>query len=187
MGLNTVQAVLTSILNRIQELENAGFSVLTPMSDKTLKSFTGDFLTKIANLVGQGRGGLGDTDLQNTVPLRVRANRSRGMAADILAVAQLANTTSGAPPAVYTEFGSGFVAFEVDIQQCPSPYWVGIMMGIAKPVGVYGVLGYTLAGWTGAIFGSAHATGTTPTNELFGDSYGPSGPVMGAAQAITPF
>lgn len=183
-GQNNNQNLLQAILNRIQELENAGFSVLTPMSDKTLKSFTGDFLTKVGNLVGQGRGGMGDTDLQNSVPLRIRVNRSRGMALDVLAVAQLADTTVGAPPPVYTEFGSGFAAFEVDIQQCPSPYWVGIALGEAKPVGVYGSLAYTLVGWTGAIFGDSNAPASPPLSTQFGDAQGATGPVWGSAQLL---
>lgn len=85
-GKPRLEAWIASYLEEVQELEDAIFETYTL---RQLDNATGARLDIVGNLVGQPRVD-GDDDRQRLyVKLRIRANRSRGRASDIIALAGL--------------------------------------------------------------------------------------------------
>lgn len=176
MALNTTQCTLTALLNRLQDVENVGFAVLVELSDPTFAATTGDMLDKVGRRVGEPRGGRVDADYQAAIRLRARVNRSRGMATDVLAVAQLAALNSVPYYQEAQELGADPCVFEIDITNLPSPAWVARLLGQAKPLGVRGLLAYSVDGNDAFTWGDATSASTAVTAQLWGDSVGGTGP-----------
>lgn len=178
MALNTVQALAQAQANRRQALEDVAWSVLTALSDPTFATVTGVLLDKIGARVGELRGGRVDSDYQAAIRLRIRVNRSRGKAEDIIAIAKLAAIHS---TPLYTEPDDDGPLFEVDITNLPGGKQVGTLLGQAKPLGVPGLLVYSPDGQTYAAWGDSVSPGTLTPATTWGDSVGATGPLWGSA------
>jgi hypothetical protein len=176
MALNTVQCILTAILNRVQDVENVGWAVLQQLSDKTLASLTGDLLNKVGARVGEGRGGRVDADYQAAIRLRIRVNRSRGKAEDLIQIAKLAATNSTPYYQEAQELGADPCVFQLDITNLPSAAWVSRLIGQAKALGVRGLLCYSTDGNDAFTWGDATSATNTVTAQQFADSVGGTGP-----------
>lgn len=140
-GQNTTQNTLQAILNRVQELENEIWFVLSSMS---INAAFGDLLNKLGNLVGEPRNGRSDADYQAGIRLKIRVNISSGRATDMIAVAQLAAPST----IVYVEppgtSSCGAAAFILDLFNLPSPAYVVAKMKHARAAATYGLIQYTM-------------------------------------------
>ena len=134
-GLNNNQNLLASYLNRLQELENACWTLLQSMS---IGAATGDLLNKLGAIVGEARASRSDADYQAAIRLRIRVNISSGRAVDVLAVASLANA-----PYLPTYSDVGVAAFILDMFQLASPATVASKLSHTRAAGTYGVMQYT--------------------------------------------
>ncbi len=141
MALNRNQAVLTAILNRLQEAENAAWTLLTSMS---IEAAANDLLDKIGKLVGEPRIGRSDDEYRAGVRLKVRSNISSGRAVDVLDVAALACAASLTPTLpVYID--SPPAAFVIELWNIPgtsAPY-IADKLRHVRPAGVQGLVQYT--------------------------------------------
>jgi hypothetical protein len=147
-GLNNNQNLLQAILNRVQEVENAAWTLLSAMA---VGNATGDLLNKFGKLVGEGRLGRTDGDYQAAIRLRIRVNRSRGMAVDVIAVGLLASTNGTLPN--YTEYPPtppagvaslpGGASWSMDIFNLPNGNQVASKLKSTRAAGTYGVLQFS--------------------------------------------
>ena len=80
-----IAALLTSIVTPAQNLEAALWQLLTQRFATTA---IGSNLDAIGKLVGQARNGLADVDYRTYIAARISANRSMGLAEDLLRVAK---------------------------------------------------------------------------------------------------
>ena len=135
-GQNNTQNVLQAILNRVQELENAAWSVLSALS---VGAATGDLLNTLGKLVGEPRLGRVDADYQAAIRLRIRVNRSKGRAADVIDVGVLASTNGSVPN--YLEYYPA--AWVLDILNLPSANQVVPKLRSTRAAGTYGLLQFT--------------------------------------------
>lgn len=134
---NRIQKLLTAYVNRVQEYEDA---VWTWLSSMTVDAATGDLLDKIGKLAGEARGGRSDTDYRQAVRLRIRVNRSKGKAIDLVDVAILAaGSTTGA---AYSE--GGIASWDVTILNLKGPLSVLTMLGKAAAAGTSGTLTFSI-------------------------------------------
>lgn len=180
MALNTVQAVLLAQVNRLQELEDAGFTILDPLSDPTFAAITGDLLDKVGGHIGELRQGRSDGDYQAAIRIRIRMNRSRGTPEDIIAIAVLASINS--TPS-YFEFDHTCV-FEVDIINLPGAAQVARLLGQAKPVGIRGLLVYSSDASTVGRWGDAVQPSPLVAANTWGDAVGATGPLFASGVAL---
>ena len=81
-----IAALLSSFVSPAQDLESALWQLLTQRFAATA---IGSNLDAIGKLVGQPRNGLADVDYRTYVYARISANRSSGLAEDLLRVAKL--------------------------------------------------------------------------------------------------
>ena len=169
MALNTVQAILRALANRLQEAEDAAFTLITALSDPTLNSIVGDLLDKVGARVGEPRGGRSDADYLVAIRIRVRVNRSRGKAEDIVQVAILASVNS---VPTYAEYYPA--SFLVTALNLPGAGQVAKLLGRAKSAGTYGVLAASKVGQNGFVWGDT-VSGVYGANSKWGDTVAPSG------------
>lgn len=176
MALNTVQAVLVAYASRLQDLEDVTWAILAALSDPTFASITGDLADKVLfRLTGETRDGRSDADYQAAARIRVRVNRSRGKAEDVIAVARLAAIHS---TPFYSEPDTGEPVFEVDIPNLPGAAQVAKLLGQAKPAGVRGILVYSTDALDAFSFGDATNATNAVTGEQFADAVGLTGPAF---------
>lgn len=173
MALNTVQAILQAFAHRLQDGEDLSWAILSALSDPTFASVTGDLLDKLGARVGEKRLGRTDTDYQAAIRLRIRVNRSRGKAEDIVQIAKLAAVNS-VPK--YTEPNDDTPVFEVDITNLPGAAQVARLLGQAAPVGVRGLLAYSVDTNDAFTWGDATDATNTTTDEQWADVVGGTGP-----------
>lgn len=133
--MNNIQKLLSLFAGPIQDLEDQAWLILNGM---ILGNATGDQLDKLGAVVGESRGARSDTDYRTAIRLRIRANRSKGRAEDLIDVARLAAVNS---VPYYAEFFPA--AWEVLINNLPGGLQVARFLGIAKMAGTAGVLTYT--------------------------------------------
>lgn len=134
-----IEGLLASYLNRVQELEDAIWSVII---GRLIDYAVGVQLDALGRLVGQVRNGATDEPFRSRIRARIRANRSLAHPDDIIAVAILA--TDFAPADVtYTEYAADFA---VDLLSSVAPdvaIAVHELLMLAKPVGVGMLLTYS--------------------------------------------
>ena len=82
----SIAALLSSFVSPAQDLESALWQLLTQRFATTA---IGSNLDAIGKLVGQPRNGLADVDYRTYIYARISANRSSGLAEDLLRVAKL--------------------------------------------------------------------------------------------------
>lgn len=81
-----MNAILSSYLRRIQELEDAIWEVIIY---RTIPNGFGIVLDRIGKIVGRKRAGLDDDDYKIALRAQIRINRSSGTPEDIIDVARL--------------------------------------------------------------------------------------------------
>lgn len=81
-----MRGLLTSYLNRIQELENAAWEVILY---RLLPNAEGAQLDALGRIVGRGRGNLSDANYLLAIQAEIRINRSSGTPEDMIAIATL--------------------------------------------------------------------------------------------------
>lgn len=84
-GLPAVEALLSSHLVEVQEIEDALWSILA----LTLETATGAHLDQIGALLGEPRVTLGDTKYQLVMQARILANRSSGTLPELAEILRL--------------------------------------------------------------------------------------------------
>lgn len=167
-GAPRMVALISAFLDEIQELESTG---LWPVFiDRVLSSdlAVGDLLVKLGKIVGQTSEGLDDDAFRLLITARIRANRSNGKHADLVAVASILvpDTTIYAkdfpPAAVYI---SPLGPVTVD------PYVIALkFLAHAAAGGVMLIFVWTEADWDSTlVFGSVYSPGfaissNVPTN-----------------------
>lgn len=81
-----LRGILTSYLNRIQELEDACWEVILY---RLLPNAEGAQLDSLGKIVGRGRGALADINYLRAIQAEIRINRSSGTPEDMIAVGTL--------------------------------------------------------------------------------------------------
>lgn len=139
MALNHTQAVLSAFVTRLQELENAAWTLLQAMSiDGAIAAGADDLLNKIGAIVGEPRIGRSNADYGAGIKLKIRVNISTGRALDVVAVAILAYAP--ALPNYLEGYPAGFV---VDMPNLASAQYVAQKLGRARAAGTYGLVQFT--------------------------------------------
>lgn len=127
-----IDGFLQSYVNRVQELEDAIWDVI----DKRILDVAVDAqLDSLGSIVGELRLGRSDDDFRAAVRLRIRVNRSKGRAVDVLDVAMLAS----APERVeYLEHI--LLQFQVEIYNRPGERYVAELLSRTRAAMSYGML-----------------------------------------------
>ena len=115
-GQNTTQNTIQALLNRLQEIDDAGVFLLLNMS---IAGAFGDLLNKLGAIVGEPRLGRLDADYRAGIRLKIRVNISSGRATDIIAVAQLAK-----PLGAITYLEGTLASFTVELLNLQSAAYV---------------------------------------------------------------
>lgn len=134
-GQNTTQNTIQSMLNRLQELEDAAWFLLSCMS---IDGAFGDLLNKLGNLVGEPRLGRSDIDYRAGIRLKIRVNISSGRATDIIAVAQLAK-----PLGAISYLDGLLASFTVELLNLGSAAYVVQKLAHTRAAGTHGLVQYT--------------------------------------------
>jgi hypothetical protein len=134
-GQNTTQNVTQAILNRLQELEDAAWFVLSSMS---IAAAFGDLLTKIGSIVGEPRLGRSDVDYRAGIRLKIRVNLSSGRATDMIAVAQLA-----LPLGAITYLEGSLASFTIELLNLQSAVYIVQKLSRTRAAGTHGIVQYT--------------------------------------------
>lgn len=139
MPLNNTQAVLRSYLNRLQELENAAWTLLSAMSIAgAISAGADDLLNKFGAIVGEPRLGRSNADYGAGIKLKIRVNISNGKALDVLAVSMLAY----AP--LLPNYLEGYpAAWVVDMPNLASAQYVAQKLAHTRAAGTYGLVQFT--------------------------------------------
>lgn len=106
-----VAGMVKARMIRVQAYEDAiaGFLYGIVLDNHPLPGGPWDVLDKLGKIVGEPRNGRTDAQYVPAIRLRIRINRSNGLAEDIIQIAALL-----APNAVYRELG-GPMAFDVQV------------------------------------------------------------------------
>lgn len=158
-GLPRIEGWATSYLNRVQELEDAIWSVIV---GRLIDDAVGVQLDVLGRLVGQRRNGVGDEPFRMRVRARIRANRSNGHPDDIIAVALLASGVS-LDQLTYTDLYPA--SFRVELSSVTDATLATVLtelITLAKPVGVGAAVSFSAYPDSETF---ACAVGDTPTTD----------------------
>lgn len=145
---SNVNNLVATYLRPIQDLETVFWAMINGFM---IGAAVGDQLDALGALVGEARLGRSDTNYRAAVLLRVRVNRSQGLAEDII---QVANLASGNTAKYYEYYPLGF---EVQIDLYSTPNVLARMLYSTKAVSSLGVLVTTQ---------STNAVGFNDTNSI---------------------
>jgi hypothetical protein len=176
-----VTGITTALMRAIQEIENAYWSIVNGVQLVNHPQAGGpwDVLDKLGAIVGVSRNALSDANYVPQIQIKIRVNRSHGLAEDIIQVANLV-----APGTKYLEWFPA--AFEVDIFNTTGAIVAALIrwLGAARSAGTAGTLRYTLDANTYITWGSN--TGAVAGQLGFGDSAGGLLPNrVGSLQALS--
>lgn len=129
-----LRGILATYLRQFQTLENVTWDVI---NSRMLATAIGAQLDMLGDLVGEPRKGRNDTDYRAAVRLRIRVNRSNGLAEDIIDVA----SQGSGGPVVYREYPN--YTWEVETLNTQSPATLAAMLRQTKPAGSNGYLTYS--------------------------------------------
>lgn len=132
-GTAVIQGVLDALVQEAQESENAVFDVITK---RILDNATAAQLDSLGVLVGEARIGRSDDEYREGIRLRIRVNRSKGRAKDIMEVTKLA-LPEGTTFKYQEVYPASFIVTAFSI---PSPRVLRDALIDAKAAGTYGVL-----------------------------------------------
>jgi hypothetical protein len=133
-GQPVIVGILTSWTNRIQELEDALFDVITK---RILDDAADAQLDSIGDLVGEEREGRGDSDYREAIRLKIRVNRSKGKSEDIV---QVTNQATGGSFSYAEYFPASFWVFAYNVLSAKS---LAQALHKTKAAGTGGMLVFT--------------------------------------------
>ena len=163
-GRKNIQGFWDAFARQLQQVEDALWDTL---EQRALDVAVGTQLDVLGALVGQERLEYDDDNYRHAIRLRIRANRSKGKAEDVIDVMRLAY-----PDAVrrYLEwYPAGFVVRALDVDGVRA---VAAILRDTRPPGVRAIFEYTewttdsiVLGWSGGAVAGQHGlgydTGTT--------------------------
>ncbi len=103
------------------------------LEGRTLDDAEGVWLDFLGKIAGELRRGRSDTDYRYAIRVRIRVNRSKGRAVDVIDVARLLSST-----ATYLEYYP--LAWEVEIYGTTNGGDFSVLLGQTKAITSYGVL-----------------------------------------------
>jgi hypothetical protein len=167
-ALTVTPGIIRALCERFQEIENDYWSFIggVQLANHPMGGGPWDVLDKIGAIVGIARNGLDDTHYLAAIKIKIRVNRSHGLAEDIIQIAAL--LVSGA---TYVEYYPA--SFEVDIYNITADVAFALIryLGAARSAGTQGLLRYTL--WplsTDIIWGDTYSVLSSARG--FSSSYG---------------
>lgn len=130
-----ITGLLAAFVKPVQDVEDAIFAYLDGIP---LEEGAGDLLNKYGRIVGLPRDGLSDADYLQQIKIKIRVNRSRGLAEDIIQISALLS-----PGCTYYEAYPA--AFEVTVFDTTSAIASALLKYLAKAraAGVHGVLAFS--------------------------------------------
>ena len=138
-GRPRIEGLLSSWLNRIQELEDA---IWTVIDGRIIDTAVGVQLDTLGKLVGQLRGSETDEAYRAFIRARIRANRSLGHPGDLIAVTMLA-TGFSASGVAFTELPATTLIDLLTPTTDAVAAAVRALLAHAKPLGTALALGYS--------------------------------------------
>lgn len=163
-GRKVIQGIWDSLAKQVQELEDVFFDIL---DQRLLDVAIGAQLNVLGALVGQLRYEYDDTAFRKAIRLRIRVNRSKGKAEDIIDVLRLAYPTQVRD---YREYYPA--SFSARVIEADGARAMRDLLHDAKPAGVRGT--FEFSSWTNndtMVFGHTTA-GVVPTEHGFGHTSG---------------
>lgn len=161
-----VPGIVKALMLAVQDIENAYWTLINGVQLVNHPQAGGpwDVLDKIGAIVGVSRNALSDADYLPQIKIKIRVNRSHGLAEDIVQIANLIATGSK-----YYEWYPG--AFEVDLFNTTTSIINAMIawLGEAKSAGTGGNLRYSL---------------TAPTLNITWDSTVAAGGPLAAARGF---
>jgi hypothetical protein len=160
--------ILKSLMLKIQDVENAYWSIISgvQLSNHPRAGGPWGVLDKIGAIVSIPRNALSDAAYLVAIRIKIRINRSHGLAEDIIQIAALV-----AAGAKYYEWESA--AFEVDIFNTTAAIVLALQLylGEARSAGTAGTLRYSVDANPLVIWSDSVNPGLTP-GAGFASSYG---------------
>ena len=140
-GQPNIAAILTAILNRVQEVEDELWvdlwgwvlEFVDPDDPTNVFNASGNQLDDLGAIVGEARNGRIDSDYIPAIKLRIRINRSKGRAEDMVQVANLISNL-----ATYVEYFP--LAWEISLYDVGNAGELIRLFAQAKAASSYGVL-----------------------------------------------
>lgn len=140
-GKAVIEALLTSYLNRVQELEDELWNLLwgwvlewvDPDDEFNVYNAEGKQLDDLGEIVGEPRDGREDDAYIPAIKLRIRINRSKGQSEDMVQISHLINAA-----ATYLEYFP--LGWEVSIYNITTSPTIIRLLAEAKAASSYGVL-----------------------------------------------
>lgn len=163
------QALLSSFLAEIQELENAIFEVIVYSGIDEVEGVSLDVLGKV---LLRGRNGLSDVDYRIALKAQIAINRSQGTPVDVLKVATL--SLPAGFTITYVELYPA--AIFVMINEAPVSFTPRVLfesLKTAKPAGVRLLFQYSIAP-SGEAFMFSHTSDVASMTQGFGHGLTPT-------------
>lgn len=164
--LVVVPGIIKALMLRFQQIEDAYWSLLNgfQLASHPMGGGPWSILDQIGAIVGIARNGLTDVDYLAAIRLKIRINRSRGLAEDIIQIAALVVTG-----AVYNEWFPA--AWEVGAYNTTASVAAALVkyLGEAKSAGTAGQIRYALVPLS-SLFVPGSNVGTVPTATGLEDS-----------------
>lgn len=132
-----IEGFLTAWLQGAQDAEDLIWQVI---EGRMLNAAVGNQLDILGRIVGELRQGKNDADYKAAIALRIRVNRSQGLAVDIIDVTRLA---TGGTAFTYTEIYPA--KWEVDVAAYPFPNLLAAFLHETKASGTGGRVVYSIA------------------------------------------
>lgn len=152
-GKVNIEAILSVFLARQQALEVVQWDVLNKrLIGVSYVTIDGEYTTVIldaegvnleplGSIVGEARGTLTDAEFLIAIKARIRANRSKGLAENILQLAR--NAVPVGVAVTYSESPPSDAAWEVQAYGFSTGSALSRLLGIARQAGVRGTLTYS--------------------------------------------
>lgn len=164
-----ISGMVKALMLRFQEIEGALFSLLNGiiLNNHPMPGGPWNILDQLGAIVGEPRNGRDDATYVQAIRLRIRVNRSRGLAEDIIQIGQLA---TGVIPYYLDMPPASFILETLDVI---APATVAALITQARSAGTYGSYVYTT--WsTGNDFKFTSRYGGAPDEGLWSSRYSPS-------------
>lgn len=163
----TLRGFVTAFGLSVQELENVFWSVINA---RLLNASTsGDALTKIGKIVGELRNGRTDAQLLPAVQLRIRVNRSQGLAEDIIQIAAL---LFGNGVSQYADaFPAAWTVTSLNVASAAAVVAATTALGKASALGVRGLLVYSTDAAANAFTWNGAGFGDIPSRQTAGSEF----------------
>jgi len=125
-----ITGVLDVLSRRAQDIEDMLWDVI---DKRLLANAQNAQVDALGRIVGEKRDGRGDTAYKKGISLRIRVNRSKGRAVDLLDIATIWSAATS-----YVEYR--FLAWSVEIDDEPDALYLARLLTEAKATTSYGLL-----------------------------------------------